>query len=368
MAGLADVLTSTSFREVKAKVVAELQRRLRDRAEAEIKRLVGFRIRLDVPLKQQIRDFLEGELSSMLSKLSISAGPAGILVSVVGARIVSLIGNALQEALRHKGSVVERTNRTVAGFAERQAELRALPKDATLDRVRGAVRAAERALAATSFLEGDLTRAGQTERLAELRTAKTKLETTLFASRHRFLLNSDLVGEDFGIAVRYATEARAEAERLAKKAGCPLAGGGSGQAPTNGTTPTAATCPPPFTMESIQSLPPYAVSGTFNIVFSKIEKHATYGSKCTYLTEDRRAEAFVIFFDYNPPDVPGLIASGNCGSYRADSPPFYHSRKRFLGVSGGERLSFTRAQSGNEAILKKALALAEAAGVGRACP
>src|SRR5262249_30100408 len=79
LAGLSDVLTSTSFREVKAKVVAQLQQRLRERAEAEIRRLVGFRIRLDVPLKQQIRDFLEGELSSVLSRLSISAGPAGIL-------------------------------------------------------------------------------------------------------------------------------------------------------------------------------------------------------------------------------------------------------------------------------------------------
>jgi hypothetical protein len=36
-------------------------------------------------------------------------------------------------------------------------------------------------------------------------------------------------------------------------------------------------------------------------------------------------------------------------------------------VSGGERLSFTRA-AGNEAILKKALALAEAEGVGQPCP
>jgi hypothetical protein len=367
VAGLADVLTSTSFREIKAKVVAELQRRLRDRAEAEIRRLVGFRLRLDVPLKQQIRDFLEGELSSLLSRLSISAGPAGILVSVVGARIVSLIGNALQEALRHKGSLVERTNRTATGFAARQAELRKLLGDSPLDRVRATVRAAERSLAATSFLEGDLARAGRADLLAQLRAAKSKLEITLNVSRQRFLLDSDLVGEDFRIGVAYATDVRADAERLAKKAGCPLTGGGGTQAPSNGTIPTAASCPPPFTMESIQSLPPYAVTGTFNIVLSKLEQTATYGAKCTYLTEDRKAEAFVIFFSWTPPGIAGTVVSGNCDGNRPDSHPFYNSRKRHLGVSGGERMLFTRAAGGNEVVLKRALALAEAQGVGRAC-
>jgi hypothetical protein len=367
--GLADVLTSMSFAEVKAKVVRELQRRLRERGEAEVRRLVGFRIRLGVPLKQQIRDFLEGELSSVLSKLAVSAGPAGIVVSLVGARLVSLIGDALQEALRHKGHLVERTNQSVAGFAALQAELRKLPRDATLDRVRGVVRRAERALGATAFLEGDLRKAGKSDLLAQLTTAKGKLQTTLNVSRQRFLLDSALVGEDFRIASSYAAGVRSDAERLAKKAGCRLSGGGGGAQPTgNGATPTAATCPPSFEMESLQSLPPYAVTGTFKTVLGKLEKNATFGSKCTYLTENRASEAFVIFFDYNPPGTPGTVVSGNCDDSRKDSYPFFHSRKRYLGVSGGERGMFTRAAGGNEAILRKALALAEAQGVGRACP
>lgn len=361
--GLADVLSSRSFAEVKAKVVSELQRRLRDRAQAELKRLVGFRIQLGVPLSRQIRDFLEGELSSTLSKLAISAGPAGIVISIVGTKLVSLIGDALQEALRHKGSVIERTNRSVAGFATLQAELRKLPKDATLDRVRGVVRRAERALAATAFLEGDLKRAGRTDLAGQLATAKTKLQTTLNVSRQRFLLDSDLVGEDFRIATSYAADVRSEAERLAKKAGCLL----PGQEPDKGVAASAATCPPSFTMESLQSLPPYGVTGTFKANFSKIENTSDYSSKCYYASETG-VEDFVVFIDFIPADVPGRIASGDCGKNRPDSPPFYHSRKRFITVSGGERLSFTRAQGGNEAILKKAIALAEAQGVGQACP
>ncbi len=120
-------------------------------------------------------------------------------------------------------------------------------------------------------------------------------------------------------------------------------------------------------MESLQSLPPYGVTGTFKANFSKIEKTSDYSSKCYYASETG-VEDFVVFIDFIPAGVPGRIASGDCGKNRPDSPPFYHSRKRFITVSGGERLSFTRAQGGNEAILKKAIALAEAQGVGQACP
>jgi hypothetical protein len=363
--GLADVLTSTSFAEVKGKVVTELQQRLHDRAEAEIRRIAGFRIKLGVPLKQQIRDFLEGELSSTLSKLAVSAGPAGIIVSLVGRRLVSLVGHALQEALRQKGKVVDRTNATVAGFERYQAQLRSLPKDATLDRVRGVVRGAERALAATSFLEGDLKRARRADLLTKLAGAETKLQTTLFASRQRFLLDSDLVGEDFRLAVSFAASVHADAARLAKKAGCPLGGGGAKVA-DKGVSPTSGTCPPSFTMESLRSLPPYDATGEFPASFSKLEKTGTFSWRCLYL-RDSGAEAFVIFIDVIPPDTPGALASGACGSTAPDSPPFYRSRKRYVTVSGGERGAFTRAKGGNEAILKQALALAEAQGVGQAC-
>ena len=358
------MLTSTSFRQVKAKVVAELQQRLRARAEAELKRLVGFRLRLDVPLRQQIRDFLEGELSSMLSRLSISAGPAGIIVSLVGARLVSLVGAALQQALRQKGHAAERTARTVAGFEARQAELRRLPADATLDRVRSVARSAERALAATSFLEGDLRRAGRTDLLARLQAAGSKLRTTLNVQRMRFLLDSDLVGEDFRVAISYANGVRADAERLAKQAGC-AAGGGS-QAPANGAKPTAAACPPGFTMEALQSLPPYGVAGTFPVTPAGLVQVSAFDSKCSYVNA-AGAEAFVILIDYVPPDAPGRIASGNCGG-RLVNPGLPASTKRYLTVGGGERITSTRAQGGNDAVLRKALALAEAQGVGRACP
>jgi hypothetical protein len=120
-------------------------------------------------------------------------------------------------------------------------------------------------------------------------------------------------------------------------------------------------------MESLQSLPPYGVTGQFEARFSKFEKTATYASKCLYLTTNG-TEAFVIFLSTVPPGVPGVPQSGGCGGSRSHSPPFYNSAKRYLTVSGGERLSFTRAAGGNEKILLQALALAEAQGAGKPCP
>jgi len=367
--GLADFLTSRSFAELKSKVVSELQRRLRERAEAELRRLVGLRIKLNVPLKEQIRSFLEAELSRALSRLAVSAGPAGLIISVFGGRIVSLIGAKLAEALRQKGNVVERTNRSIAGFASLQEQLRRLPKDAPLDRVRAVVRATERALNATAFLEGDIRRAGKPELAGELEAAKKKLRATLTTARVRFLLDSALLGEDFGIAIRYATGVRSDAARLAKKLGCPpTSGGGTGAPPAKGVAPTTASCPPSFTMEAFSGLG--AKTGEFTARFSKIVQTyppSLFYFKCLYIS-DSGGEVFVVFFDLVPPNTPGSIASGACGNSRKDNHPYYYSRKRYLTVSGGERAAFTRALGGNDKILKAALALAEAQGVGQACP
>jgi hypothetical protein len=157
--------------------------------------------------------------------------------------------------------------------------------------------------------------------------------------------------------------------------GC--SGGGRGTTPPpappggvtdTGVVPTAATCPPAFTMEVLQSLPPYAKTGEFDLTSPTIQR--TYADsplyfKCLYLHAQDRGEAFVIFFDIVPPNSPGRIASGDCA--RTSTNP-YASEKRYVTVSGGERRSFTRAAGGNVAVLQRALELAEAQGVGHICP
>ncbi len=371
--GLADVLMSTSFREMRDKVVSEIHSTLRKRAEAEIKRLTGIGVRLGVPLKQQIRDFLEAQLSRQLSRLVVAAGPAGIFVSILGQRIFNLVGDALKKALRQKGNLDDRTETALAGFERLRRSLNALPPNAPLDKVREAVRSAQRALGATTFLIGDLERAKRQDLLTDLRDAEADLKRTLSLSKRRFLLDSDLVGEDFGFAVSAMSKLRADVERIAKKLGCKVAppSGGGATSPGTGKPPTAAVCTPTtIRMEYHSSLG--GKLGEYDAVFGQLVQvypSDPYVYKCLWMTQPGgTVEAFVAFIDFIPAGTPGRIGSGDCGRNRPDSPPFYHSRKRYLTVSGGNRGSFQNALGGNEKVLKGVLAAAEAAGVGQACP
>jgi hypothetical protein len=373
--GLADVLQSRSFREMRDKVVGQIHVKLRQRAEAEIKRLTGLSIRLGVPLREQIQDFLKAEFSRLLSRLVVTAGPAGIFVSMIGERIFNLVGKALKEALRGKGNLEARTDTTLAGFERLRRQLNALPPKASMDKVRDAVRDAQRALGATKFLKGDLERAKRNDLKLDIEDAEADLTRTLSLSKRRFLLDSDLVGEDFGFAVAAMRTVRSDVEGLAKKLGCkvspPASGGGGTSPPDKGKAPTAAVCTPKsIRLEYFSSLG--GKLGEYDARFGKIVQTYPpdpYSNKCIWVTQAGGAtEAFVVFIESVPPGLPGRIASGDCGKNRPDSPPFYHSRKRFLSASGGNRQSFQNAVGGNEKIIKGVLAAAEAAGVGQACP
>jgi hypothetical protein len=379
--GLADVLTSQSFREVKNKVVSELERRLRKRAEQELKRLTGLGIRLNVPLKEQIKDFLRAEFSRFLSRLVISAGPAGILISIVGGkifdpgRLVDLIGAKLKAALREKGNLDARTKTSLASLEKSRRELNALASSAPIDNVRRVVREAERALNATKFLVSDLERAKRNDLKLDLDDAIADLKRTLSLSKRRFLLDSALLGEDFALGVSAMKSFRAEAERLSKKLGCKpppkeSTGGGGGGTTGKWKAPTASVCvPKTIRIEYHSDLG--GKLGEYNAVFSKLVQTYPpdkYYAKCLWFVEGKEAEAFVVFLDLAPPGLPGRLVSGDCGRTRKDSAPFYYSRKRYMTVSGGNRALFQNAVGGNEKILKGVLTAAEAAGVGQACP
>ncbi len=372
--GLADVLTTQGFRGIKDKVVSELHQRVRVRAEAELRRLTGLRIRLNVPLKQQIRDFMEGELSRLISKLAVSAGPAGIVISLVAGRIlnpgklVDIAADALKKLLRPKGNVAKRASTSLKGLEELRRALNELRPDTPIDRVRSVVRQAQRELGRTRFLEGDLAREKQDALLAELRGAKDRLERTIKRTRFRFLLDSQLVGENFGIAIAFAAKVRADADRLAKKLGCePSAGGdgGGGVPPAKGGPPTAATCPPAFTMEYFNvsgvKLGEFAVTGP---TLTRVYPNDPYFHKCVYFNPADKGENFVVFISTIPPGIQGRLPSGDCG-HTTDSP--FASDKRYVTVGGGTRREGNHAVGGDQKIVLQALRLAEAQGVGRAC-
>jgi hypothetical protein len=133
--------------------------------------------------------------------------------------------------------------------------------------------------------------------------------------------------------------------------------------------PGAAVCvPKTIRMEYFSSLG--ARLGEYDARFQEIAKvypNDPYSYKCVWYASAPKDEAFVVFIGITPPGVPGRITAGNCDGTRKDSYPFYNSRTRYLGVSGGNRKEFQNAVGGNDKILKGVLAAAEAAGVGMAC-
>jgi hypothetical protein len=114
--GLADVLMSGSFREMRDKVVREIHSTLRKRAEAEIKRLTGLSIRLGVPLKEQIRDFLKAEFSRLLRAPRRHRRAGGIVVSMIWQRIFNLIGKPQSRAARQRN--LDAYRHDLAGFEQ----------------------------------------------------------------------------------------------------------------------------------------------------------------------------------------------------------------------------------------------------------
>lgn len=368
--GLSDVLTGKGFKTIARTVVTKIQTKIRQKAEAELQRLVGLRIRLNVPLRQQINDFMHAQLSRLASRLAISAGPAGILVSLVGARIVNVIGAALDRILRH-GNVAGRARASIRGLRKIHLAINSLPPDAPVDKARSAIQKAERELNRTSFLKADLARSPKYSKLlADLLVAEKSLAFTVSRSKHRFLLDSDLLHESFAADAALAGTARTDAERFAKKLGCSIA-----STPTTPTTPsgsggaakppTAAVCvPTTIRLEYFSDLGPKL--GEYDAHFQSLVITGTYAAKCLWVASGPTDEAFVAFIDFVPDGIQGALPSGACTG-RRDSPPFYYSRKRYLTVSGGNRKSFQRAVGGNEKVLKSVLAAAEAAGVGKPC-
>ena len=136
--------------------------------------------------------------------------------------------------------------------------------------------------------------------------------------------------------------------------------------------PTAAVCvPTSIRMEYFSSLGPKL--GEYNAVFAglaRVRPNDPYAYRCLWIDRDRPAGnngAFQAILDITPAGLRGRVAAGDCGRNRPDSPPFYHSRKRYLTVDGTNALPYQNAVGGNEKVVKGVLAAAEAAGVGLPC-
>lgn len=119
--------------------------------------------------------------------------------------------------------------------------------------------------------------------------------------------------------------------------------------------PTVSTCPAAFTIEvfntSNQKIGEYET--TEASLRRRFAAGPAYWWDCVYLNSDTGNEAFLVKYDIVPAGAAGQIASGDCARKRPDSPPFYHSRKRYLTVHGGPRAVLQQAVGGSAKILLK---------------
>ena len=226
----------------------------------------GFRIRLDVPLEdQQIREPSRGRalVDAVGSSLDLRGPLPGSSSPSSAARIVSLIGECGSRrrcgtrAASSSGRTEPWTGFAGAPGGSSGSCRRTRPSIACA----ATVRAAERALAATFVSRGRPdARRPQPSWRDELRKPRRRSSRPRCSPRaERFLLDSDLVGEDVRIAVSYCERpCAAEAERGSRRRpGCRDYPRRTEELGDKGVTASAATCPPSFTMESLQSLPPY---------------------------------------------------------------------------------------------------------------
>ena len=362
---LGEILTSGDLKQIRAALTKEVTRRINKAVSSFSQRALGISLSLDSPLKTQLRRQAEQAALGWLSRVAFHWDPTGVAIRIVGTPIIKFVRKELKELFRDHQHVTDRTNRTIKGFQSRSAELQKLLDTADNTRLAAVERSlvrAQHAIDATGYLKSDLRKQGRTELIARLTQAEGALLAKMQQVREDFLLDSDLASANLRQLADNACKAQGEIAKITKKAKTKPAPPSSSKA---GSPPTAAVCVP----KSIR-IETFTFSGSktgeYDASFSNLRKDSDYVATCIWVTPSGPPdEAFVVRIEYVPDGVQGALASGACGG--TQDSPWYLSRKRYLGVSGGPRKYAQKAAAGDDTILKGVLAAAEAAGVGKAC-
>ena len=204
-----DVLKKGNFRGVVDDVVADAQAKLRKKIDnaaadaiptdalggvglAALEQLVAtgnFAKFVENQARKRVKRFV----AERLARLAVKINSGGIVIQIATEVLVKIIGPKLKEALRFKGKLSRRTNITIKGFDNRAKDLARLREKSDPDKVRRYIENAQRALAMTKYLEGDLRRAGETGLLAKLQAAADRLRSVLRAVRKRHGLDDSVL-------------------------------------------------------------------------------------------------------------------------------------------------------------------------------
>ncbi len=220
--GLTEALTTAGLRGARNAIVSELETALRGEVERQIKRLTGLGLTLGVPVKEQLAIAAEQALVRLLSKVAASSTPAGILVQIVGSKVIRLVGDALRKAFRGTGNLEGRTARTLKGFDNRLSDLATAVASGNAKTVRRAVAQAERALGATGFLKGDLKRKRRVDLLDSIAGKESQLRAAVDAAKEQFGIDSPLAAIDFDKAIDLVDRIVSEVNALNQETCAPI--------------------------------------------------------------------------------------------------------------------------------------------------
>lgn len=227
--GLTEALSTGGLRGARNAIESQIRTALHGEIERQIKRLTGLGLALGVPVKEQLAIAAEQALVRLLAKIAAKSTPAGILVELIGSKVIHFVGDAIRKAFRGSGKLDSRTAKTLKGLENRLADLATAVASGDARRVKRVIGQAERALGATGFLKDDLKRKRRVELLDSIAAKESELRAAVDAAKEQFGIDSPLAAIDFGKAIDLVDKVVKEVNAL-NQPSCPirpaLGGGG----------------------------------------------------------------------------------------------------------------------------------------------
>ncbi len=193
--GLRDILTSDSWNEVLDKIAFHAQRKVNEFLDRETEKLLGIGFHDVQSAQRALRLQMRREIRRQVAKLLVKVTSNEIVIEIIAGPIIRWIERdllpRLREALRQKGNLPARVDRSLETLENARAELNRLPCDARLRDVRRRLDSAAGTLNATHFLEKDIRAANAAVELGRLADGRNNLSRTISLTRGRFLLVKD---------------------------------------------------------------------------------------------------------------------------------------------------------------------------------
>ncbi len=184
--GLAEILTAGSFKQAVDTALEQARPKLQERVEREMERVTGLRIHDRRSLGAVMEGYAKREVEKGFAKLLVKITSNELIIEWAAGVLIRWIGPKLKEALRQKGNLVERTTISLRTLESARRALNALPGSAALSNVSREVRRAKATIAATKFLQHDLTRARRVDLNDQLGQGIERLERALTLTAVRF--------------------------------------------------------------------------------------------------------------------------------------------------------------------------------------